>query len=174
MKSNIVLIGFSGSGKTTLCKALAAKLNRGFVDTDAMAEKTAGKPISFIFRDHGEPYFRQLEKNETIKASAMSNVVISTGGGVVLDPENMEYLRRSGFIVWLQVSSQVIYERISTDEKRPLIYSQNPMENIMAMLEEREPLYRQYSDTVLDTSSMTITECVEALFNMYGHQGGLA
>lgn len=165
MRRNIILIGFMGSGKTTVGRALAHRLKMDFINTDDMVEQRQGMTISKIFEQYGEPHFRQLEKEATAEAASGLNVVIATGGGVVNNPENMESLMGSGRIIYLQASPKVIYQRVGSGTDRPLLNSPNPMEHIVELLAKREPLYRQYSNTILNTDALTIEDCVEALVN---------
>src|SRR5262245_20080100 len=109
---NIVLIGFMGSGKSTVGKILARKLNRPLWDIDQSIEERERKRIAEIFEKQGEAYFRKLEKNMILEAASHSGQVITTGGGAVVDPENMKALQNSGILVALSASAETIFQRV--------------------------------------------------------------
>ncbi len=152
MKTNIVLIGFMASGKTILGKLLAEKLNMGFVDTDSIISEKEGKPVAQIFDESGEKYFRELERDVIKIVSRRSNVVISTGGGVVLLPENIKRLKRNGIIICLKSRPDVILERIKRQMGiRPLLNKPDPLKEIETILKARACYYEQ-ADFAVDTS----------------------
>lgn len=157
---NIVLIGFMGTGKTALGKILAKKLKMGFIDTDSLIEEKKGKSVAGIFSENGERYFRKLERDVVRVVSRKNNVVVSTGGGVVLSPENMKQLRRNGVIICLKSKPEVILERIKRQKGiRPLLNKPDPLKEIKSILKERAPYYKQ-ADFVIDTSDFDVKEGV--------------
>lgn len=159
MKSNIVLIGFMGVGKTPIGLKLADKLKRKFVDTDKEIEVSLGLKISEIFAAEGEKYFRAKE-SEIIKRIAQDEgLVISTGGGAVLDPGNIEALKKKGIIFCLTASPEAIYERVKNDTDRPLLAGEEMFEKIKRILKEREGKYR-CADYYIDTEAAGIDEAV--------------
>ncbi|MEK9148903.1 MAG: shikimate kinase, partial [Candidatus Desantisbacteria bacterium] len=121
MVKNIVLIGFMGSGKTSVGKALFKKLNIPYVDSDEVIEAEEKRPISQIFEEDGESYFRDKEIEAIENLSERRGWIISTGGGVVLNPENIFNLKRNGLIFYLKTIPSVIYNRIKDDSTRPLV-----------------------------------------------------
>ena len=133
---NVYLIGMMGSGKTTVGKEIAKQLNYRFFDTDATVEAIANKPITQIFRQEGEPYFRELETKVLAELSAYTRSVISTGGGIVQQQINWSYLRH-GLIVWLDVELEILKKRLAKDETRPLA------DKLELLLKTRRPLYAQ-------------------------------
>ncbi len=154
---NIVLIGFMGTGKTAVGRRVAARLGRPFIDTDALIEARAGRSIARIFAEDGEEAFRRLEAEVVAEASARSGAVIATGGGVVLRPENMARLRRSGVIVALRAQPQAILARVGAGGgDRPLL-GNDPEARVRRLLVERDPLYRDAA-LVVDTTSLTLDE----------------
>lgn len=159
MKSNIVLIGFMGTGKTSLGRRLAGALDKEFVDTDMEIEKITGLTIPEIFRKHGEIRFRSEEKLMVKKVALKENCVISTGGGVVLDPENMIALKKNGWIIGLTATPKVIFSRVAKRNNRPLLYKNKSLEFIEKLLKEREPYYKQ-ADLLLDTSEAEPEELI--------------
>ncbi|PAB59840.1 shikimate kinase [Anaeromicrobium sediminis] len=136
---NIVLIGMPGCGKTTIGKEVAHNLNREFIDIDEEIEKMAGKTITEIFKS-GESHFREMETKATEIASERTNTVISTGGGIIKNPYNMELLKRDGVIIFINRPIDNILEDVDT-ETRPLL---SKKENLLKLYEERYDLYKEY------------------------------
>jgi shikimate kinase len=140
---NVYLIGMMGSGKTTVGRLLAQHLHYGFVDTDEVITKAAGnKPITQIFAEEGETEFRQVETEVLSEVCAFTRLVISTGGGIILQQKNWSYLHH-GLIVWLDVPVEVLYTRLAEDNTRPLLQDTNPLEKLRSLLQKRQPLYAQ-------------------------------
>ncbi len=149
MKTNIVLIGLMGVGKTTIGKSLSAFLNMPFTDSDENIERSYGK-INDLF-NIGEDYFRNLESKMILSMSSLDGVIMSTGGGVVLRPSNMEVLKDKGVIFYIKRSVEDILKTVETDT-RPLL--KNNLEALYKISEEREPLYNKYCDYVIDGSDI--------------------
>ncbi|MGB9792966.1 MAG: shikimate kinase [Thermacetogeniaceae bacterium] len=162
-KSNIVLIGFMGTGKTSVGKQLASLLGMEFVDTDMEIERITGLKISEIFRRYGEQRFREEERAVVKRVAALQNAVVATGGGVVLNPENIRDLRKSGVVVLLQARPEVIARRVQTGKDRPLLADQERLlERIESLLQERAPYY-QDCDFKVDTSDLQVHEVVDKI-----------
>lgn len=142
MKDNIALIGFMGSGKTTIGKILAKYLDMKFIDIDKMIAAREKKSIPEIFEEKGEQYFRQLEREIVFDESLNNNIVISTGGGVIIDNENIKNLRETSFIVYLDCTLDCIYERVKNSKNRPLLNVENMYEKIKELHQKRELLYK--------------------------------
>lgn len=140
-KKNLVLIGFMGTGKTTVGRILAARLDLVFTDMDDCIVQRAGKSIPAIFADDGEPAFRTLERQVVVDLSAQSGLVIATGGGVVLNPDNIRDLGRNGLLAGLTASPDVILDRLRHDTGRPLLNDGDKAEKIRALLVSRQHLY---------------------------------
>lgn len=158
MKKNIVLIGLSGCGKSTVGRAIGFRLHMPFVDMDAYIEEKEGITVSEIFEKKGEPFFRTLETSAAKALSETGGKIIATGGGVVLKPENMAYLKKNGLIVFLDRTPEAILKRINL-AKRPLL-AQNK-DHLFVLDAKRRPLYEWYADiTVL--GQKTIRETVAA------------
>ncbi len=138
-KENIVLIGMPGSGKSTVSAALQERTGRPAADTDALIERKAGKTIPEIFREAGEPAFRDLESEVIREAARETGVIISTGGGAVLRQENVDALRRNGRLFWLDRAEE---ELIPTDD-RPLADNR---EKMRALYRQRKPVYEGTAD----------------------------
>ncbi len=159
MRPNVVLIGFMGTGKTAIGEAAAARLGYSFVDTDAVIEAQAGRPIARIFADDGEPAFRRLETEVVAAVAARGGSVIATGGGVPLSEENMRHLRRNGVIVALHAKPEAILARLGDGLARPLLGA-DPAGNVRRLLEEREAVYRA-ADLVIETTSLPVTAAAD-------------
>lgn len=157
--NNIILLGFMGSGKTQVGRFLATKFNMDFVDLDDWIEKEAKMSINEIFAKFGEPYFRELEKEIVKKVCEnINNSVISTGGGVILNEENVENLQRVGILIWLKVNAAKVYERTKNTSCRPLLNCPDPVKKIEELLSFRTPYYTKAADYIVETSHLTIEE----------------
>jgi shikimate kinase len=139
---DIYLIGMMGVGKTTVGKLLAEKIGYGFLDTDEVIVKAAGKSINEIFAENGEAEFRQLESNVLAQVCAYTKLIIATGGGIVMQQHNWSYLHH-GVIVWLDVPIPILLKRLAEDNTRPLLQDSNPESKLQSLLEERQSLYSQ-------------------------------
>ncbi len=145
--SNIVLIGFMGTGKTAVGRTLARRLGRVFIDTDEEIEKSAGITIREIFRRYGQEYFRSLEKEVVNKVSSFDNLVIATGGGVVLEPANVTALKSNGIMILLRCSPEVILKRVDAAGSRPLLAGAKDLKGrIKELLSQREAAYARAAD----------------------------
>lgn len=141
-KTNLYIVGMMGAGKTTIGKKLANRLGYKFLDTDALIETTAGQPITDLFAREGEAAFRQLESSVLSQVSAYTNLVVSTGGGIVTQPMNWSYLRH-GVVIWLDVPVPVLVSRLSGDTSRPLLTGVDLTTKLETLLTERGELYDQ-------------------------------
>ncbi len=152
---NIYLVGFMGSGKSTVGKILSEKLNLKFVDVDSEIEKKEKKKISEIFKEKGERYFRELEKKEIEELTKKNGIVVSTGGGLGANPENMKKMKETGTVIWLDVPLEEILKRCENDENRPLL--NQPIESLKKLYEERKKVYSM-ADVHIDTKNKTPEE----------------
>src|SRR3989338_5361307 len=143
MDKNIVLLGFMGTGKTSVGKILASKLGRRVIDIDHVIEVSEKKKIREIFEKEGETRFRGLEKEAVRVVARETGVVITTGGGVVLDPENIPALRQNGVLVELTATVETVFRRVKDSKHRPLLGGGNLMAEIRKLYEPRKPLYGQ-------------------------------
>ncbi len=160
---NIYLVGFMGTGKTTVGQRLAERLKRPYLDLDQKIEAAAGRPIRKIFEDEGEAAFRRLEAEAVQGVSRLKNHVISTGGGVMLDEENVRSLKAFGTLVCLTARPEVILERtLPTRAARPLLAGDNPGERIQELLKLRAPAYAR-ADLTIDTSERSVDAIVEQI-----------
>ncbi|HEY9811767.1 MAG TPA: shikimate kinase [Halomicronema sp.] len=160
---NLYLIGMMGAGKTTVGRLLATQLNYRFVDTDEMIEKVVGKSITEIFAEEGETSFRELESKVLGEVAAYKNLVVATGGGIILRQENWGYLRH-GVVVWLDVGVEQLYARVKEDKSRPLLQDPNPMAKLQSLLESRQSLYSQADVRVRVEGSQTPKQVAAVAF----------
>ena len=154
IRENIVLVGFMGSGKSAIGRRVARRLRFQFVDTDQIIVERAGASISEIFAKHGEEHFRDLETAALESVAHFQHCVLATGGGAVVKERNHAILKSLGFVVWLTASEGVIFNRVSRNNKRPLLQTGDPRGTISEMLAARRPLYERASQFTLDTSAM--------------------
>jgi len=157
-----VLLGFMGTGKTTIAKRLAEKTGSQYVSTDDLIEAKEKVPISKIFEEKGEVYFREVEKSVIKDVSQLDNRIIDAGGGVVLDAENVLNLKRNGILICFWAEPKDIYNRIKKYTHRPLLQVEKPQEKISELLEKRRPFYER-ADFHINTSSLGAEESVEAV-----------
>ena len=162
-KQHIILVGPMGSGKSTLGAALAARLGLGFVDVDACIVAIAGMSIPDIFATEGEAGFRDREAQALADALAHQPAVVATGGGAVLRQANRDAMQAVGCVVYLHVSTQEQLRRIEGDRNRPLLGSDAPAQRLAELQSQREPLYRQIANLVIDTSVQTPEQLAAAL-----------
>lgn len=164
---NLVLIGYMGSGKTTIADYLAKHENFQMIDTDMFIEKKEHQRISDIFATQGEAYFRQRE-TENIKelierCGHLQNIVFSTGGGLPVKEENRHLLKQLGIVVFLKISADAVFERLKNDTTRPLLQCDNPMERIENMLKERNPVYEDAADIMIEVDHQSSEEIVRRI-----------
>lgn len=167
-KTNIVLIGFMGSGKTTIGTNLAYKLKYSFVDSDDKIVQKMNMSINKIFEIYGEDYFRNLEYDIVRNISKLNKQIISTGGGIIKNKNNIYELKKNGIILYLKASPEHIYSNIKDDTNRPLLQCDNKMEAIKALLNQREFLYKEYCDIIVDVSNNTVDSIVDNIINSIG------
>ena len=137
---NIILVGFMGTGKTTVGQLLAEQTGMPLVDMDAAIEQRAGKPITEIFAQDGEPHFRALERDIARELAVQEGQIVSTGGGIVLNLDNITDYEKNGLVVCLLASPETVLDRVKHDATRPLLAG-DKQEKIIQLLEARKPLY---------------------------------
>ncbi|NMC06106.1 MAG: shikimate kinase [Candidatus Lokiarchaeota archaeon] len=172
VKTNICLVGFMGTGKTRAGRIVAELMGKQFVETDAMIEAAASKPITRIFNEDGEIRFRELEIAVIKQAASMENAVFSLGGGAVLNTINMLYMQRSSVVICLVARPAVLLQRLVHEEreKRPLLAKPDPAREIERLLAIRAPFYAAATDLVIDTSMLSIEDVASkiiAFFNSW-------
>jgi shikimate kinase len=157
---NVALVGFMGTGKSTVGNTLASILNWRLIDTDSIIEHRAGKRIPEIFATEGEAHFRGLESQIVQELANERNTVISTGGGLVVNPANMESLKTHALVVCLWASPESIFARVGHQGHRPLLRGPDPLTKIKELLHEREPFYRQ-ADVLLNCEQRSPREVAQ-------------
>ncbi|MCX7140369.1 MAG: shikimate kinase [Proteobacteria bacterium] len=140
-----------GAGKTTVGRQLAAELAKTFHDTDHEIERRTGVRVSLIFEIEGEAGFRAREAQVVDQLTQLSDVVVATGGGAVLDPANRERLAQRGVVVYLHGQPRDLWQRTRYDKSRPLLQNGDPLEKLNTLYLQRDPLYREIADIVIDT-----------------------
>jgi shikimate kinase len=165
VKKNIALTGFMAVGKSAVGRALARRLRLRFVDLDRTIEKSEGMKVRDIFSRKGEPYFRKLEKQALAEILLKDDQVIATGGGVVMDEENLRLLRDRSVLVCLTASADVLLKRTGNGNKRPLLKGENRKELIEELLKQREKSYSQ-SHIAIDTSNLNIDQVTERIIEL--------
>jgi 3-dehydroquinate synthase len=162
---NIFLVGLMGAGKTTVGRALAKKLNKLFIDSDHEIEARTGVSIPLIFEIEGEESFRQRETEVIRDLSARRGIVLATGGGAVMRPENREYLKSRGTVIYLRASIHNILQRTSRDKNRPLLQTADPRRRLEELSRQREPYYRDVADIVIDTGRPNVQLLVHSILS---------
>ncbi len=158
-----------GTGKTVVGQRVAVRLGTRFVDTDSVIEQRTGRPISEIFAQAGEPQFRRLERELVKELVSEQDRVIATGGGLVLDPNNLRDLSRTGVVICLWAEPAAILARTQHHTHRPLLQGPDPARRIAELLAQRAPLYRAIPHRV-DTTHTTVDQNVEAVLAIYRDQ----
>lgn len=151
-----------GTGKTSVGKELASGLKRKFIEMDELIEKKEGTPINNIFAEKGEKYFRKVESGIAGELSAKEGLVISAGGGVVLNPDNIFALEQNGILICLDASPEEIYKRVSKEKHRPLLNVDDPPAKIKELLSFRKPYYDRIRIHV-DTNGKSIKKIVKEI-----------
>ncbi len=164
-KRNIILVGFMGTGKTMTGRVLAERTGMELVDMDSLIEERQGKPIPEIFAQDGEAAFRVMERNLVKELSNRRSLIISTGGGIVLNPDNIADFEKSGLVVCLQATPETIFQRLSKDASRPLLAG-DKKEQIRALLEKRQPLYGAIAHRI-GTDGLTAEETAQPILELY-------
>lgn len=149
--NNVFLVGPMGAGKSTIGRLLAAELRLSFKDTDREIEERSGVDIPWIFDMEGEEGFRNRETQILNDLSQLDKILLATGGGIVLKPENRKFLASRGQVVYLKTSIDEQVRRTSRDNKRPLLDNDNPRAVLIALMEKRHALYEEIADYIIDT-----------------------
>ena len=169
---NLALVGFMGTGKTSVGKLVAAQLRFRFLDTDEMIEARAKRPIPEIFEQEGEARFREYERVVVQELESFRQAVVSTGGGLVINPANMASLKTHALVVCLWAGPDIIWQRVRHQSHRPLLNDENPRERIRELLRERESSYRS-ADVLVNTGLRSLSEAAHQVihhFRMVTHQ----
>ena len=148
---NLFLIGPMGAGKSAVGRQLARLLHLDFVDSDEEVERRTGVDIPFIFEKEGEAGFRKRESQAIDELSKRDGIVLATGGGAIIDPENRNYLGARGFVVYLHTSVDQQLSRTRKGRERPLLANGDPRSVLESLMAQRDPLYREIADLTVET-----------------------
>jgi shikimate kinase len=163
---NIYLIGLMGSGKTTLGKILSKKLEKQFYDSDHVIEEKLGVDVPMIFEYEGEAGFREREKDSLKELVRKKNIVLATGGGIILSKSNRDLLSENGIVIYLKSNQKDLIKRMKNDKTRPLLKNGNIEEVIKKLCKEREPLYEEIADFEIMTKNKRIHEVVNEIITI--------
>ena len=164
---NLILCGMMGAGKTTIGIKIAELTGRRWYDTDGVIVDRHGK-IADIFEYYGEAHFRKLETEIVKELSQKDNLVISTGGGLVLKSENNTLLKENGKIVFLRAALETLAERLHVDGTRPLLQTstESIRDRLAKLMKERMPIYEQVADYVVDVDGKTVEEIAKEIITL--------
>jgi shikimate kinase len=161
---NIYLIGYRCTGKTTIGKILADHLHHDYLDMDQAIEQQTGSTISDLVQTHGWEYFRRIEKEILLKTREINDTVVSTGGGIVTDPENLNFLTTAGYTIWLDADIRTILSRLNSDpvtfSSRPSLTDKNLIDETEELLNLRRPLYAKAAHLKIETGLHTPEEII--------------
>jgi shikimate kinase len=160
---NIFLVGLMGAGKTSVGRLLARRLGKAFYDCDHEIERVTGVRIPVIFEIEGEAGFRARETRMLAELVQRAPVVMATGGGAVLAEQNRALLKQHGTVVYLCASAHELWQRTRHDRNRPLLQTPNPLGKLTELYNERDPLYREVADLVVDTGSQSVSALAHRL-----------
>ncbi|PHV06591.1 3-dehydroquinate synthase [Janthinobacterium sp. BJB412] len=160
---NVFLVGLMGAGKTTIGRILARKLGMRFIDSDHEIEARTGASIPWIFEIEGEPSFRRREAEVIGELTAQQGIVLATGGGAILDPASRAFLASRGTVIYLRASVNSILSRTAHDKSRPLLQTADPRRKLEELLAQREPLYLEIADVVIDTGRPNVQSMVQTI-----------
>ncbi len=163
---NIYLVGLMGSGKTTLGKILAKKIDKQFYDSDQVIEEKLGVDVPIIFEYEGEAGFREREKDILKELVGIQNIVLATGGGIILSKSNRDLLAQNGMVVYLKSNQKDLILRMKNDKTRPLLQNGNIEEIIKNLCKERGPLYEEIADFEITTKNKKIHEVVNEIMSV--------
>ena len=157
-RGNLYLVGLPGAGKSTLGRQLARRLNKTFLDADAELERKLGVTIPTIFEIEGEASFRDREEAVLLELTTLSNVVLATGGGVVIRPANRERLKENGTVVYLHAVPEMLRERTRRSRHRPLLNAADPIARLAELYAARDALYREVASIVIESNRDEISQ----------------
>ena len=163
MRGNVFLVGLMGAGKTTVGRLLARRLKLRFYDSDLEIERRCGVKIPLIFEIEGEAGFRERERQAIAELTALTGIVLATGGGAVLDEENRRRLAAGGTVVYLSARPEDLFARVRQDRNRPLLAGSDPLGRLRQLHRERDALYRSVADLVVETDTRSVQALARAL-----------
>lgn len=177
-KLNLVLIGYRAVGKTSIGQHLAQRLARPFLDLDLLLEQEAGETIADLVARSGWPEFRRREKELVRRFAVPQDLVLATGGGAVLDPDNVANLRQGGRLIWLRARPETIRARLARDaaqlDQRPGLTAAGTLAEIDAVLAQRLPFYQAAADLILDVDHLSVAEAAARIAAWFQEQAALS
>lgn len=163
LAGNFFLVGLMGAGKTTVGRALARKTDKTFYDSDQEIEARTGVRVATIFDIEGETRFREREASVIADLVQLDNIVLATGGGAVLNAQNRSLLSQRGTVIYLRANIDDLLARTQLDRNRPLLRTADPRAKLTSLFSERDPLYRQIADLIVDTTQQNVNTLVGQL-----------
>ena len=163
MAGNFFLVGLMGAGKTTVGRSLARRTGKTFYDSDQEIEAKTGVRVTTIFDIEGERRFRERETAAIAALVQLPDIVLATGGGVILRPENRQALALNGTVIYLRANIDDLLRRTQLDSNRPLLRTADPRSKLTSLFEERDPLYREIAHLVIDTTQQNVNTLVTML-----------
>jgi shikimate kinase len=161
--SNIYFIGLMGAGKTTVGKNIAKNLGKVFYDTDLVIEQRTGVKVSTIFELEGEAGFRKRESAMIEELSQLDDIVMATGGGAVLAPENRDNLKQHGYVIYLRANVHDLWQRMRHDKHRPLLQNVDVRAKLEQLYHERNPLYTETASLIVDTGNQPVASILNQI-----------
>ncbi len=166
-KKNIFLVGLMGVGKTTIGKQLAKNIGCEFIDSDHEIERRTGADIPWIFDIEGEAGFRERESIVIDELTQLQGIVLATGGGSVLAAENRHHLMARGLVIYLRASIDHLLKRTAFDRNRPLLQTDNPRQRLEQLFMQRDPLYQEIADVIIDTDYRSVSNSVKLIIKNF-------
>jgi|SRR5689334_19278053 shikimate kinase len=167
---SLYLVGLMGAGKSTVGRLLARRLKLRFFDCDHEIEHRCGVKIPLIFEIEGEPGFRARESQVLAELTALPGIVLATGGGAVLAPENRRQLAEHGTVIYLRARPEDLYVRVRNDRNRPLLATSDPLRRLRELHAERDALYASVADLVVETGRQTVQALARDLVTKLGER----
>ena len=168
IKNNIFLVGLMGSGKTTIGKLIAKKLRYKFIDTDLLMEEKTGVKVPLIFEYEGEEGFRKRETKILSEVLRLDNIVLATGGGIVLSDNNRQQLKERGNVIYLNAEINELAKRLSNDKTRPLLQNTDIKEKLKELMGHRSFLYESIADSIIQTKNKRAPDIANEIITNLG------
>ncbi len=171
--SIIALVGLPGSGKSSVGRHMAKRVRTLWIDTDSVVERKSGLSVQDLFQNEGEPYFRDLESAVLIESLQTEPAIVSTGGGIVIRQLNRALLREKAAVVYLHAKPQQLYKRLRRDTKRPLLQVEDPLERLLELYQQRDPLYRETAHYTVEIGAPSVFQLVTQIIGLLQADGQL-